>query len=543
MADRYWVGDGGNWNDTGHWSTASGGASGASVPGASDNAIIDGNSGTGTITANVAIDVLLLNFTSAQQLSFDQNGQDITVSGDATFDSDGTGSITLDGDITIDADADVLLTSNWSAESATSSNWDIQGTGNIDLSNVQINDITCGYAGKTSTFTDYCKSSDGCFTIGAGTVNINANKAITMNCTSNQTPLNFDANATLNGPGTLNIVSQGGMSATISIPRISNDGTLNLKLNKSSSGTPQTFQLTGALSNLDTFTVASNYGNRVMNFNTQDHNVKCNTLIFETNGVGTIELNVNCGSSTFDITEYNVGPASTVGLTLNMQTSTWTVDGDFDIGSNTTVDAGTAQITFDGATAVTLTSAGETLPEIIIAKAANGVTLSDDLTCGNLTLTSGNFDMNGQALSCANFVDNSTDTKTMDANVTVSGTGTYNQDITFGARLILTGDTTQTIAAGKTVTITTYTAADMDGETWASDTPGSAANLTVPAGGITVSNCTFTDIDASGGGEIDATNGGTDGGGNTNIVFVTAGSAGGGKHSRMNIGIGIGIGL
>jgi hypothetical protein len=48
MADRYWVGGTGSWNSTAKWSTTSGGASGASVPTATDNAIFDANSGTAT---------------------------------------------------------------------------------------------------------------------------------------------------------------------------------------------------------------------------------------------------------------------------------------------------------------------------------------------------------------------------------------------------------------------------------------------------------------------------------------------------------------
>ncbi len=44
MANRYWVGDGGNWHDTAHWSSSSGGSGGSSVPGASDNAFFDANS-------------------------------------------------------------------------------------------------------------------------------------------------------------------------------------------------------------------------------------------------------------------------------------------------------------------------------------------------------------------------------------------------------------------------------------------------------------------------------------------------------------------
>jgi hypothetical protein len=53
MADRYWVGGTGSWNSTTKWSTTSGGASGASVPTASDNAIFDANSATAHYTVTV----------------------------------------------------------------------------------------------------------------------------------------------------------------------------------------------------------------------------------------------------------------------------------------------------------------------------------------------------------------------------------------------------------------------------------------------------------------------------------------------------------
>ena len=54
--DRYWVGGTGSWSSTAKWSATSGGASGASVPTASDNAIFDANSGAAhyivTVTNN-----------------------------------------------------------------------------------------------------------------------------------------------------------------------------------------------------------------------------------------------------------------------------------------------------------------------------------------------------------------------------------------------------------------------------------------------------------------------------------------------------------
>lgn len=62
MADRYWVGGSGNINDTSHWSTASGGSSGASVPTQYDNAIWDTASYNAnyTVTMNVGLTCLSL---------------------------------------------------------------------------------------------------------------------------------------------------------------------------------------------------------------------------------------------------------------------------------------------------------------------------------------------------------------------------------------------------------------------------------------------------------------------------------------------------
>lgn len=51
MADRYWVGGSGSWNDTStaNWSATTGGASGASAPTTADNVFFDANSGSGVV--------------------------------------------------------------------------------------------------------------------------------------------------------------------------------------------------------------------------------------------------------------------------------------------------------------------------------------------------------------------------------------------------------------------------------------------------------------------------------------------------------------
>ena len=61
--DRYWVGGSGSWNSTTKWSTTSGGASGASVPTASDNAIFDANSGTAHFIVTVTLNATCADLT------------------------------------------------------------------------------------------------------------------------------------------------------------------------------------------------------------------------------------------------------------------------------------------------------------------------------------------------------------------------------------------------------------------------------------------------------------------------------------------------
>lgn len=62
MADRFWTGTG-NWGDTANWAATSGGAGGAGVPTATDNALFDAASGSGTCTVAALADCQDLTFT------------------------------------------------------------------------------------------------------------------------------------------------------------------------------------------------------------------------------------------------------------------------------------------------------------------------------------------------------------------------------------------------------------------------------------------------------------------------------------------------
>lgn len=77
MANRYWIrGTAGSWNDTANWSTSSGGAGGASVPGSGDAAIFDAN-GAGNCTLDISITVQSLTVGSGYTGTFDANDFDI----------------------------------------------------------------------------------------------------------------------------------------------------------------------------------------------------------------------------------------------------------------------------------------------------------------------------------------------------------------------------------------------------------------------------------------------------------------------------------
>src|SRR5439155_758383 len=61
--NRYWIGGTGNWSQTTHWSSSSGGVNGCSVPNASNPVFFDANSGGGTVTVDLNAAMSSLNTT------------------------------------------------------------------------------------------------------------------------------------------------------------------------------------------------------------------------------------------------------------------------------------------------------------------------------------------------------------------------------------------------------------------------------------------------------------------------------------------------
>ena len=123
MATRYWVGGTGTWDasSTTHWSASSGGASGASVPGATDDVVFDGSSGGGTVTTSSAPAIKSLTTTgfsgTIQNDLLSVKGSVIIGSGTtvtAQVNITGTGNLsgTLNATLGIGSSAVVTLTGN-----------------------------------------------------------------------------------------------------------------------------------------------------------------------------------------------------------------------------------------------------------------------------------------------------------------------------------------------------------------------------------------------------------------------------------------------
>lgn len=138
-ANRFWVGGTGNWSDINHWSLASGGAGGASVPGILDNAIFDNSSGLLTaanvVTMDAALTVSGFSF-SAVSTPFTLASGLASIEIRGSLQANGLAVITYTGDINMYASTPL---------SAITSNGQLWGnnfnfTGSTGLNGVTLND-------------------------------------------------------------------------------------------------------------------------------------------------------------------------------------------------------------------------------------------------------------------------------------------------------------------------------------------------------------------------------------------------------------------
>lgn len=98
MASRFWVGGTGTWDasTTTNWSATTGGAGGASVPGAADTVTFDGASGGGTVTVNTNFTVVSMTWGAfTGTIDFATNNNSPTFSANSPFSGTGSGTRTF----------------------------------------------------------------------------------------------------------------------------------------------------------------------------------------------------------------------------------------------------------------------------------------------------------------------------------------------------------------------------------------------------------------------------------------------------------------
>lgn len=125
-ANRYWIAAStANWNSTLNWSTTSGGAGGASVPGSGDIAIFNG-SGTGNCTINATVNVAGFSIVSGYTGTISQGANTVTVGTSHFSQAAGTftgGSVTIDinGTFTLSGGTFTATTSDFKIGSSVTS--------------------------------------------------------------------------------------------------------------------------------------------------------------------------------------------------------------------------------------------------------------------------------------------------------------------------------------------------------------------------------------------------------------------------------------
>ena len=431
MAARFWVGGTGNWDasDTTHWSASSGGAGGASVPGASDTVTLDGSSGGGTVTVTATVSVTSIT-AGAFTGTLDTNGQSITTSG--------TISITGTGVRTVTLGASAISCSLWNAGTTTNL------TFNAGTSTITITGSNNSFVGGGLTYGTLVWSS-------AGTAII--------------TGANTFANLTRNGTATKTDVFQLGASQTITgtLTLAGNSSINRLLIQSDTRGTARTltaaavsasnvdFQdITGAGASSWNLTAISGLsgdcgGNSGITFTTAatqywqhgasaSYNWSDATRWFlATNGgggAGRVPLPQD-GPARFDVNSFAAGSKIVVQDMPRIPGADWTgvtntptfrpttaasFFGSIKVVSGMTLTASTAAYTYEGRGASTITSGGKAWGKpFIIDCVVGSLTMQDafSITAQQLTLTSGTFDSNGYTLTASFFVTTGSATRTL----------------------------------------------------------------------------------------------------------------------------------
>ena len=473
MPDRFNV-QAGDWDTDANWATATGGAGGASYPAAGDDAILDDNSGNCTLDANAACDSLIIGQVGALYTgTLDAGSSDVAI-GSGGLDCSYGSSATLD-----------LGSGTWTITGGDFDAADL-GTFTAGSSDVQFSGVCAIYPKQRASSADHYWD----VTVNAGatltypssaTDDWRTNNDVTVNGsldiqTGNQLrvggSLSIGAAGDLFGSGRMEIWSPADITAM--------DGRLRCSrliiYYWLAGGTPlpagdyecPDFQFRLFIAD-NTF----RFGAGTFSF----VDLKCSTA-----NVGTQTIDFGTNNPTVTIGDLTIGKDAAGGVVFVSSSNALTVSGDITdslTGFGGTFTADSQDITDNSTNDNDWDGCGGTWGVTTINKSAGTLTFSGAWNCSDFVGTDGNLNINGQT-------------------ITASGA------VSFASGFTLADATGATLACDTV---------SFDGQT----VTGLTINATTSG---TATGTTFTNCNASGEVEIDASDGTcVDGGGNSGIDF------------------------
>ena len=490
---RFWIGGhAGNTtdsNETQNWAASSGGAGGAGVPDNTCNVVFDTNSSgyACTFTANFACKSLMT--TSGWNKNFSMGGYTLTSVNAVEF--NGIGTLTFDSTLTISGDGTFKVAAGVGTITATSLNLTVQGSVlTLFLKAVILNNLTHAYPSTVCKIVGIngCCQMNGVWRLGNGSAagSCFVLATITVNQTTETNPIVFNSGYILTFVSSNLQINANGTNQTFNLPGIVNSGSTSMNIVMTAQSTAvgtntiniQGDILMGSICEFQWYNARAT--NNTLIINTNNYALSCSNFTPRLSA-NTSTTTFNFGSSIINCTALRDAPLAAGTTNLNFQTSTWYCPGSWTMNANYNVDPGTSLVTFNASTTTTITSAGKSFYDVVIAKASNvAVTQADALVCHSLTVNSG---ASGN-YSAATFGITST------SSVQFSSTGTLTV-----ASIIITGDGDFRINSAVGVITTTNLSLAMRGTgTLAIDKALSMINLTVSYTGKTITNSSASDI-------------------------------------------------
>lgn len=318
-ATRFWVGGTGTWDNssTAHWSTSTGGATGASNPGIGDAVVFDASSGGGTVTPNYNLSVVSITmgaFTGT--LDFSANNNSPTLQ---TFSGTGTGARTLN-----------MGTGTWTITGNAATVWTLATVTNLTFS-AGTSTLQFTYAGSTGTRT----ISTGGTSLSYNNILVSAGSDIISFPTSTVMPGNFSTSGFTGtfSKGSASLTIGGNLTMGAGSIWTTTGGTITLNSSGSVSINTNGVQVNQSftVNSTGTFTLAADLdmsgsnaatllGISAGTFTTNNFNVTSG--LFSSNGTGIRTINMGSSTQTLVGIGNVFSISSNTNITYNAGTST-----------------------------------------------------------------------------------------------------------------------------------------------------------------------------------------------------------------------------